>query len=225
MKTIYLLRHGALAETLRGCFVGQIDPPLAPAGRRQAAELGRVLRALRVEAIHCSDLARSRQSAALIAADSGIRIEAHRALREIALGDWEGLSRRAVAARFPEAYAARGADIVNYRVPGGESFADCRRRVLDAWRAIVARDAERIVVVGHAGANRALLCELLGRPAAGLLAIDQDYACVNIVSAHAGCDTVLAINLGAAQLAAADAASRCGPPPVPPSAQPPRRTP
>lgn len=206
MTRIYLLRHGALADDLGGCFVGQIDPPLAPAGRLQAAELGRALRDLAVDAIYCSDLARSRETAEIIAGaiavdGCALPLTARRDLREIALGDWESLSRREVSARFPERYAARGADLENYRIRGGESFAECRRRMLGAWREIVAGKERGIVVVGHAGANRALLCHLLGRPVAGLFAIGQNYGCVNIIEAQDQGDAVLQINARAEDLA------------------------
>jgi len=194
MKTIYLLRHGALAAGYRARFVGHIDPPLAPAGRLDAARIGVALRQIGVDAIHCSDLQRARQTAALIGCGSALPVHASRALREIALGAWEGLASSAVAARYPSAYAQRGADLANYRIAGGESFADCQRRMLDAWREIVASDAQRIVVVSHAGANRALLCHLLGRPLDQLFAIAQDYGAINVVAWRDGNSQVLRIN-------------------------------
>ena len=199
MTRVFLLRHGALAEHLSACFVGQIDPPLAAAGRRQATELGRALRDRSIDAIYCSDLARARESAEIIAgeiapAGHALPLRARRDLREIALGDWEGLSRSEVAERFPGDYAARGADLENYRIPGGESFADCRQRMLGAWREIVAGQKRNIVVVGHAGANRALLCHLLGRPAAAMFSIGQDYGCVSVVDRQGETDSVTLLN-------------------------------
>ena len=205
MKTIYLLRHGAIADDYRARFVGQIDPPLAPAGRLDAVRTGAALRRLTIDAVYCSDLQRARQTAAGIARGSALPVHARRALREIALGDWEGMQRSAVAARYPEPYAQRGANLANYRVPGGESFADCQRRVVHAWREIVASDAQRIVVVGHAGANRALLCQLLGRPLAELFAIAQDYGAINVVTWQDENSTVLRVNGRADDLADATA--------------------
>ena len=180
MTTIYLLRHGALAAGSPERFIGQLDLPLAPDGIAQAEALGEVLRGRPIDAIYCSDLARSQQTARLVAGQTAIAIEVRSALREISLGDWEGLSRREVAAHFAADYAARGNDLENYRVPGGESFADCRRRVLTAWAEILRRDGDT-VVVGHAGVNRLLLCHLLARPAATLFDIAQDYGCVNVI--------------------------------------------
>ena len=194
MTTIFLARHGALAEDARDRFVGQMDLPLSPEGARQARAIGGVLRAGGIDAIHCSDLLRTRQTAALVAGESGVPITAHPALREIALGEWEGLSRREVAERFPAQYAARGDDIEHYRILGGESFADCRERVVGAWRSIVLQGGRRVVIVGHAGANRMLLCHLLGIPVGNLFSLGQDYGCINVIEYEAGHAEVRLIN-------------------------------
>jgi probable phosphoglycerate mutase len=186
MTTVYLLRHGALAADARERFIGQIDLPLAPAGVGQAAALGRALCERGIDAIYCSDLERSRQTAAIVAAEQGgaKRMNEPRelpALREISLGDWEGMSRHELVARHADEFTARGRDIANYRPPGGESFADCRERALAAWDAIRRGGHRCIVIVGHAGINRTLLCHLLDMPLAKLFCIDQDYGCVNII--------------------------------------------
>lgn len=186
MTTIYLLRHGALAADARDRFVGQIDLPLSPEGLLQAETLGEVLRPLDIDTVFCSDLLRSLQTAQAIVDATNIPIEVRRDLREIALGDWEGLSRQDVMSGFPAQYAARGADIARYRIPGGESFTDCQARVLAAWQDIVERGAKRIVIVGHAGANRALLCHLLNLPLAGLFSLEQQYGAVNVIERQGG---------------------------------------
>ena len=217
MTTIYLLRHGALAAGSRERFIGQLDLPLAPDGIAQAEALGAALREKPIDSIYCSDLARSQQTASIVAGQTAIAIEVRRALREISLGDWEGLSRREVAARFPDDYAARGDDLENYRVAGGESFADCRQRVLAAWEEIVHGNGQNIVIVGHAGGNRLLLCVLLARPVASLFDIAQDYACVNVIEHGAQSLRVSLINGRPADLRG----GTC-PPPAP---QPQRITP
>ena len=68
-----------------------------------------------------------------------------------------------------------------YRVPGGESYADCRLRLQAAWEHILSCGSDQVVVVSHAGINRLLLCHLLGVPMTHMFRIGQDYGCVNIV--------------------------------------------
>lgn len=194
MTTVYLLRHGALSDESHDCFVGQIDLPLAPKGVLQAELLGQALRKRGIDAIHCSDLLRSQQTAEIIAGSTGIPIEARRDLREVSVGEWEGLLRREVVERFPAQYAARGDDIENYRIPDGESFADCRQRVVAAWDDIVRRNDKSVVIIGHAGANRVLLCYLLGLSVSNMFSIGQDYGCVNIIELRGGKCCVSLIN-------------------------------
>lgn len=196
MTTVYLVRHGALHEDANRRFIGHEDWPLAPKGFRQAEALGTMLRERGIDTIHCSDLLRSRQTAEVIARHTSVPVRIHRDLREIALGEWEGLPHREVAARFPAQYAARGADLANYCIPGGESFADCQGRMLAAWQAIIGEEATRLVIVGHAGANRALLCSVLGMPLAGLFSLGQDYGCVNIIELDAARVSVRLLNGG-----------------------------
>lgn len=84
MTTIYLLCHGALAAGSRDRFIGQLDLPLAPDGIAQAEALGEVLRERPIDAIYCSDLARSQQTARIIAGQTAIPIEVQRAARNFA---------------------------------------------------------------------------------------------------------------------------------------------
>ena len=194
MTTIYLLRHGALDGDSRDRFIGQIDLPLAEAGIRQAQALAKALHNKNIGAIYCSDLLRSKQTAAIISRDASIPIETNGNLREISLGQWEGLSRSEIRSTFPAQYAARGNDIENYRVPGGESFVDCRLRALAAWEEIMNCGSEHVAVVSHAGINRLLLCHLLGMPIANMFRIGQDYGCVNIVGRTNGHISVNLVN-------------------------------
>ena len=194
MTTIYLLRHGALAEDNRDRFIGQIDLPLAEEGIRQAQALAQTLHNENIGIIYCSDLLRSRQTAEIIADEINAPIKARRELREVSLGNWEGLSRSEVKSSFPLQYAERGKDIENYRIPGGESFAECRQRALAAWEEILNCGSERIAVAGHAGINRLLLCHLLEMPIANMFRIGQDYGCVNIIEQTDGHISVRLIN-------------------------------
>ncbi|MBI4997229.1 MAG: histidine phosphatase family protein [Rhodocyclales bacterium] len=181
MTTIYLLRHGALAGDNRERFIGQTDLPLAPEGIRQAETMATALAGRGIGAIHCSDLTRSRQTAGIVGKAVGVTPAAHPELREVSLGDWEGLLRREVAERWADEFAARGRDMDSYRPPGGESFADCLARAWPLWKTITQTDAAAIAVVAHAGVNRLLLCRLLGMPVQNMFRLGQDYGCINIV--------------------------------------------
>lgn len=181
-KTIYLVRHAEPAGIdSQGFYLGQSDPPLSPAGVKQAGRLAETFKGKPIRAIYCSDLARALETASIIARVLRCRPVKVKAFREINLGDWEGLSTAEVQERYPGEYEKRGADFVRYRPPGGESFADLHRRVIPAFFRVVEESAGDLVIVAHAGVNRVILCELLGLELNKLFSIEQTYARVDVI--------------------------------------------
>ncbi|HTG01959.1 MAG TPA: histidine phosphatase family protein [Nitrospirota bacterium] len=155
--------------------MGQIDMPLDETGIYQANRLKDQLTGSGIEAIYCSDLIRSRHTAEIISEGHDIRIFVLKSLREIDLGEWEGCTFSDIQTRCPEEFKQRGADIVHYRVPGGESFSDCRDRVLAAFRTVVASSSGDIAIAGHSGVNRIILCYIMGVPLEEMFSIQQEY--------------------------------------------------
>ena len=183
MKGIWLVRHGALPSNTQRRFIGASDIPLSETGRAQfralAAELADVLRSGALAAICCSDLSRSRESAAILSASApGVPLRHTPELREISLGQWEGRTPAEVERDFPGQYAERGRNIASFRPPDGESFAMLRQRALAAKTRMRLRfPGGLLLVVGHAGINRVLLAEYLALPLPDALRIPQPYAC------------------------------------------------
>jgi len=177
-----LTRHGRIQlEDDQRRYIGQLDLPLSGEGVRQAEALAKRLSQTGITAVFASDLVRSRQTAEMIAAHGGIAVSLRSDLREISLGEWEGCTFADIIRRFPDEFRARGADIAYYRVPGGESFADCILRVVAAFHDLLGKSTGDIAIVGHAGVNRLLLCHVLGLPLGNLFRIGQDYGCINII--------------------------------------------
>ncbi|MBN2232615.1 MAG: histidine phosphatase family protein [Deltaproteobacteria bacterium] len=195
-RYVFLLRHGeTTASAGPRRYIGQLDVPLSAPGRDQAREWAARLAEAGIGSIRCSDLRRTRETAEIIAAGSSVPVTSSTALREIALGAWEGETFAAVRARYPDEYRRRGEDLAGYRPPGGESFTDLHRRVLPAFESIIREHAGGpIVIVGHAGVNRVILCHLLGRPLADLFCIPQDYGGVNVIAVRENNFRVLRIN-------------------------------
>jgi broad specificity phosphatase PhoE len=110
-------------------------------------------------------------------------IRLDRRLREIDTGLWEGLTLEEAQRLYPREHAERERDLVGYPFPGGESFRLLQRRVVTAFLDILDEDGGNVLVVGHRGANRVLLCHLLGLPLERLFSIEQDYCCVNLIEA------------------------------------------
>ena len=179
---IYLLRHGEVvgAETRR--FIGHLDVPLSPVGERQCEAQAARLRGVELAAVFSSDLARSRRSAQIIGAPHGLAPTAVPALREMAMGRWDGLTAAEIRAREPEAFADWMARVGEFPFPGGESVPDLVARAVPAFEAITAAHAGRaIAIVAHGGTNRALLCHVFGLPPGQLLAFGQDYGALTVL--------------------------------------------
>lgn len=181
-RGIFLVRHGAVHTGGREKrFVGQLDLPLSPQGMAEIEDLREKLRAVQFSTIYCSDLTRSLLTAQILAGPHGIRPTPRRDLREIALGEWEGLTFEDVAARFPKEFQERGRDMVHTRPPGGESFHDCACRVIPALYDIIHSSSGNVLIVGHAGVNRIILSQAMGKDLKDLFDIPQDYCAANMI--------------------------------------------
>jgi alpha-ribazole phosphatase len=184
---IYLLRHGEVegAETRR--FIGHLDVPLSPLGERQCAAQAARLRAAGLAAVYASDLVRARRSAEIVGAPHGLTPTIVPALREMAMGRWEGLTAGEIRAREPDAFEDWMARVGEFPFPEGESVPDLLARAAPAFDAIAAAHPGRpVAVVAHGGTNRALLCRALGLPLARLLAFGQDYGALTVLETRAG---------------------------------------
>ena len=169
---IIFVRHGETAYNAENRLQGQRDIPLRGRGRDQARAVGLALSARIGDEIHrleaaqgfvASPLARARETMELARGAMGLppkgfRIEA--ALKEIAFGDWEGLTWPEVEARDPRAVKARRADKWDFVPPHGESYAMLANRV----RPFLAALAADAFVVSHTGVARAFMTLLAGVP-------------------------------------------------------------
>jgi broad specificity phosphatase PhoE len=98
---LFLSRHGETDWNAEGRFQGHADVPLNEHGRAQARGLAHRLERTRIDAIYSSDLARSRDTAAIVAAPHGLAVTALKELREVDVGEWSGLTREEIEARWP----------------------------------------------------------------------------------------------------------------------------
>lgn len=163
VRRLILLRHGETDWNREGRYLGQKDLGLSPWGERQIEFAARRLHEERIEAIYASDLIRTRRTAEIIAASRGLPVRTDRRFRELNFGAWEGLTYEEIAARFRRELKAWEEDPVRQTPPRGESLAALVRRVSQAWREIIRQErASTVLLVGHGGPFRVLLCKLLG---------------------------------------------------------------
>jgi alpha-ribazole phosphatase len=192
---IYLLRHGEIDLGGQKRYVGQVDFPLSDQGLSQARHWREKLACTAFEGIYCSNLIRSLDTARIIAGGDEKRVHILSELREINLGEWDGLSVAEVRSRYPEEWEKRGQDLAGYRPPCGESFADLHNRVLPIFDDIVRTLSGKVLMVAHAGVKRVILCHILGMPLANLFRLGQDYGRLSVVDCERRPLRLLAMNI------------------------------
>jgi len=189
---IHIIRHGEVEGDGTRRYNGHADVPLSKRGIAQYHQLKERLADKGISACYSSDLSRCMIGAEIIGSHLGLKPVGERNLRELDIGIWEGKSWAELRANYPQEWQARLADIVNYRVPEGESLVDLHDRIIPAINAMVARHrGDNLLVVAHGGANRVILLNAIGAPLSSLFNIEQDYCCLNIIDYYADGRTVV----------------------------------
>jgi probable phosphoglycerate mutase len=151
---ILLARHGETDYNSPPPRVqGRTDVPLNDHGRRQARELARAAAAESPRALWSSQLARARETAAIVAAETGLEPRVDERLAESDRGSWEGRLLEEIEREEPELWAAWRRAGATFRFPDGESLAEHLERVSAALDEIGAGPLPALVVC-HGGTIR-----------------------------------------------------------------------
>lgn len=162
-----LLRHGQAEGNRELRYLGATDAPLTELGREQARRLAAAVRPFRLAAIYSSPLVRARETARALTDDTGLPVTLRDDLREMDFGAWEGRTRAAVLAEYPDLLAAweTSAEVAP---PGGESLAAVGVRIVAGANTLAAaHPGETVALVSHVGPIKALVCAALALPPAG----------------------------------------------------------
>ncbi|MCS6880829.1 MAG: histidine phosphatase family protein [Oscillochloridaceae bacterium] len=161
---LILVRHGETPWNVTLQYQGHANVPLNERGREQARRAAARLRPLEVRALYASDIARAWETAEIIGAAIGQTPVPMPELREIDVGQWEGLTPEELYRRFPDHMAEYRRDPARTVRLGGESYAQLQARALVALQRIQESHAqgEVVVAVSHGGTIRALLCHVIG---------------------------------------------------------------
>jgi len=117
------------------------------------------------------------------------------ALREIYLGEWEGLRTDEIAARYPEAWA-RWVEEPDWNiVPGGEREAEFDARVGQAIDQILAQHSRGdVLVVTHGGVIQVALHRVVGKPSRGLFPFRIQNASITVLERSGGRMVISGVN-------------------------------
>jgi broad specificity phosphatase PhoE len=189
------IRHGETEYARERRFAGARDVPLTPRGQRQCEAAGRALSGAFVGTVYSSPLARARASAALIAAPHKVPVRVEPAFREMAFGEWEGLTRAEVALRWPSEMQAWAVTPHVVRPPGGERLDEVAARVAGGLAALGdTHGGETVVLVSHAIVARLIVLAALGLGPDRLWSVDASPAGITEIEYVDGWTTVHRMN-------------------------------
>ncbi len=162
----YLLRHGETEWNKLGKFQGLTDISLNERGLSQARDSARAALAWDHSVIYSSSLTRTVQVAEEVRKLSGAPVVTDPGLRELSLGDLEGVTGAEMRADWPHVYDTWRANPADVQMPNGETLAQLQER---AWRVILEIErahagAPGVVVVSHNFTIRTIVCSILDIP-------------------------------------------------------------
>lgn len=164
MSDLLLVRHGETEMGRERRCCGHSDVPLTPEGVMQAQRLKERLESEKIDLVYSSDLQRCVTTARTIAAPHGLEVVSYPQLREIDFGGFEGLNFAEISRLYPEeARQWIQQPTTAMRLPRGESFQELAARVGQFCQHLREHAPDtRILVVGHSGPLRLILCLALG---------------------------------------------------------------
>jgi broad specificity phosphatase PhoE len=158
---LLLVRHGLTDWNESGRLLGRSNIGLNARGRGQAAALGRALADFRIEALLASPQRRTQETAAAIAAATGLAVQTEDALDEVWLApQWQG---RTFAELAAEPDIRRMAADPTHECDAIEPAASVRDRVARLVDEMLAqREGATIALVSHGDPLRILVAHHLG---------------------------------------------------------------
>jgi broad specificity phosphatase PhoE len=196
MTQVILVRHGQTEWNRVERFRGRADVPLNETGIAQAEATGsRLARQSKPVAVYSSPLSRAVVTAGKIAGPHGLTVKPRPGLIDIDYGQWQGLTPKQVAERWPKELDAWYNAPQAVRIPSGETLQVVRERGMAAVRELVGENpGKTIVLVGHTVMNRLILLGVLGLGNDRFWRLGQEPCAINRFSVQDGEYTLLGLN-------------------------------
>jgi alpha-ribazole phosphatase/probable phosphoglycerate mutase len=207
MLTYYLVRHGQTdwlpGNPSHNRYQSRTDVPLSESGRAQARRVAARVREVPFICAVSSDLTRSAETAQLALVGRDVPLILDPDLREIDVGEWEGLTGEEVWQRYPKIAARRNLNPIRFTPPGGESITLAAERFgRSLARANGTETRGNVLLVSHQNALRVVAALLLGLPLryhrrfrfdpASITIIERDGKFGNLVVSNDTCHLDLA---------------------------------
>jgi len=201
---LLLIRHGEIDFNRESRYCGITDVPINRTGIAQARQLKLLIANEKIDRIYCSPLRRAKETARIIFGQrpaprcpsgrrtcsegtESIRIEP--ALAEINFGKLECLFVEEVKEKFPCFYRQWLTNLEKAKPPGGESVAQCRRRIWKFIRVLISdknNHHKTIALVMHGGPIKILITKIFNLGANGFWLFHPEPASVTTIEYDRG---------------------------------------
>ena len=180
--TIILVRHGETNWNALHRFQGISDVPLNETGRMQAGFAKKGLADIKLAAIYSSPLQRAMETAEIIRGEREIPIYATDGLREMGVGEWEGLLVSEIDEKYPGWYDIWRTCPTKIQLKGGEPFTETQRRAWKTFQEIVRKhQGKTTLIVSHMMCISSILLTVAGIPLDEIWQRPIGNAALNIV--------------------------------------------
>lgn len=150
MTRFYLVRHGQTYWNKENRMQGQHETDLTPLGEEQAVALGKHLKEVVFDKVYSSPQRRALKTTELIIGDRNLTIEKDDALKEILMGDWQGLLIDDIKKQFPEEIDLFWNHPEKYQRETCETYGQVRERAAAFMERIASENpGKNILVVTH----------------------------------------------------------------------------
>ena len=140
---------------------------LTDKGKQQAKLAGKALASLNIDVVYASPLVRAQHTTKLILSENfnPPELAATDDLLEIDLDEWESMLASEVKEKFPEKYHLWQNEPEKFQLGDRYPILDLFEQAKALWAEILAKHRSKtILLVGHSGINRALICSAIGIP-------------------------------------------------------------
>ena len=163
MTRLIIVRHAESAYNIQNRIQGHLDSNLTKKGLSQARNLARRIRHFHIDAVYSSDLGRAYSTTVEITKHlDRVKIIRDPKLREILLGDWEGMTPEEVDKLYNKGFQQWQRKPSAMVIPRAEKIGHFRKRVTQRVRQISARNpGKTVLIVTHGGVITALLSDWL----------------------------------------------------------------
>lgn len=165
MTAVFAVRHPQTTWNAAQRYQGRLEAPWSAEGRTQAGLLVRAFSGCDLSAVYSSPLSRSLDLARDLARATDAPLLIDERLTEIGLGEWEGLYRHEIEARYPDIYNEWYTRPQSVRFPGGETLHDVAMRAQSALSDVLDRfPSGEVALITHSVVVQVLAAAALQLP-------------------------------------------------------------